>query len=91
MRNALITKKTSMMPAKLGEDLGRYGFRTFSLPVKGKGKVTVMARATNAIGQTQTTKLIHNPPGYHHNVVQSVTLTVAEGETSFAQLLLLHS
>ncbi|MCW5684843.1 MAG: molybdopterin-dependent oxidoreductase [Pseudolabrys sp.] len=65
------------MPAKLGEDLGRYAFRTFSLPVKGKGKITVMARATNAIGQTQTAKLIHNPPGYHHNVIQSVSLTVA--------------
>lgn len=67
----------SWMPAKLGEDLGRYAFRTFSLPVKGKGKITVMARATNAIGQTQTAKLIHNPPGYHHNVIQSVSLTVA--------------
>jgi len=34
----------------------------------------VMARATNRIGQTQTTELILNPAGYHHNVVQSVTL-----------------
>ena len=36
-----------------------------------------MARATNAIGQTQTSVLIHNPPGYHHNVMHSVTLNVA--------------
>jgi DMSO/TMAO reductase YedYZ molybdopterin-dependent catalytic subunit len=64
-------------PAKLGEDLGKYAFRTFSAPLKGKGKVTVMARATNAIGQTQVGKLIHNPPGYHHNVIHSVTLNVA--------------
>ena len=35
-----------------------------------------MARATNKIGQTQTVELIHNPPGYHHNVVHSITLNV---------------
>jgi DMSO/TMAO reductase YedYZ molybdopterin-dependent catalytic subunit len=67
----------SWMPAKLGEDLGRYAFRTFSAPLKGKGKVTVMARATNKIGQTQTTELNFNPAGYHHNVVHSITLNVA--------------
>jgi len=36
----------------------------------------VMARASNAIGQTQTTALIANPAGYHHNVMHSVTLNV---------------
>jgi hypothetical protein len=35
-----------------------------------------MARATNVIGQTQTTELIHNPAGYHHNVIQSLSLDV---------------
>ncbi len=64
-------------PAMLGEDLGRYAFRTFSFPVKDKGAVTVMARASNAIGQTQTTSLIQNPAGYHHNLIHSVALTVA--------------
>jgi hypothetical protein len=63
--------------ATLGEDLGKFAFRTFSAPVKGKGKVTVMARASNVIGQTQTATLIHNPAGYHHNVMQSITLDVA--------------
>ena len=67
----------SWTPAQLGADLGRFAFRPFSAPVKGKGKVTVMARATNKIGQTQTTELNHNPAGYHHNVVHSVTLDVA--------------
>ena len=38
------------------------------------GTNTVTARATNAIGQTQTVALILNPAGYHHNVVQTVTL-----------------
>jgi hypothetical protein len=36
-----------------------------------------MARATNAIGQGQTAALILNPAGYHHNVMQSVTLVAA--------------
>jgi DMSO/TMAO reductase YedYZ molybdopterin-dependent catalytic subunit len=65
--------------AKLGEDLGRFAFRTFSyqLSPKGAGKQTVMARATNKIGQTQTAELIHNPAGYHHNVIQSITFNVA--------------
>ncbi len=62
--------------ATLGEDLGRYAFRTFSFPVRGQGNVTVMARASNAIGQTQTTSLIHNPAGYHHNVIHSVSLVL---------------
>src|SRR5262249_13993951 len=65
--------------AALGDDLGRFAFRTFSYafsPAKA-GRQTVMARATNKIGQTQTTELIHNPAGYHHNVVHRVTLDVA--------------
>jgi len=37
----------------------------------------VTARATNAIGQGQTTALILNPAGYHHNVMHSVTLVAA--------------
>ena len=66
-------------PATLGEDLGRYAFRTWSynLTPRSRGKENVRARATNKIGQTQTTELIHNPAGYHHNVVHSVTLDVA--------------
>ncbi len=42
-----------------------------------KGRQTVMARAPNAIGQSQTAELIHNPAGYHHNVMHAVTLVVA--------------
>lgn len=65
--------------ATLGEDLGRYAFRTFSYSYspKARGKQTVMARATNKIGQGQTTELILNPAGYHHNVIHSVTFNVA--------------
>ncbi len=64
--------------AQLGEDLGRFAFRTFSLPLTAaKGKLTVTARATNKVGQTQATELIQNPAGYHHNVIQTITLNVA--------------
>jgi hypothetical protein len=66
------------LPATLGEDLGRFAFRTFSFPVSGnsKGKRVVMARATNRIGQTQTTEPIQNPAGYHHNVMHSIAFNV---------------
>jgi DMSO/TMAO reductase YedYZ molybdopterin-dependent catalytic subunit len=64
-------------PANLGEDLGRYAFRTFSLPFTlESGRRTIMARASNKIGQAQTFELIQNPAGYHHNVVQSLALDV---------------
>jgi hypothetical protein len=65
--------------ARLGEDLGRYAFRTFSFEFvpKAKGLQTIMARASNKIGQGQTSELIANPAGYHHNVIHRVTLDVA--------------
>jgi len=66
--------------AALGADLGKFGFRTWSyrfLPKRGVN--TVMARAANVIGQTQTAELILNPAGYHHNVVQSVRLVASPG------------
>src|ERR1700747_2099587 len=67
------------MAATLGEDLGRFAFRTFTYDLlpKAPGKQTVTARAINKIGQTQTSELIQNPAGYHHNVVHSVSFNVA--------------
>lgn len=64
--------------AALGEDLGRFAFRTFSFAFtpKAKGKKTVIARAINVIGQTQVTELIKNPAGYHHNLIHGITLTM---------------
>ena len=64
--------------AKLGEDLGRFAFRPWTYELTAKpGKIAVTARATNAIGQSQTASLILNPAGYHHNVMQTVTLSAA--------------
>jgi len=69
----------SWRPATLGEDLGRYSFRPWSLrftPSK-PGSYAVMAKATNRIGATQTLDLNFNPAGYHNNVVQRVNLVAA--------------
>jgi len=65
--------------ATLGRDYGRFSFRPWTFPIatKDAGPMTVMAKATNRIGATQTFELIANPAGYHHNLVQRVSVTVA--------------
>src|SRR5271169_1194813 len=61
--------------ATLGEDLGRFAFRPWSFTLDAKkGKNTVMANASNKIGQTQTPALLFNPAGYNNNVMQNITL-----------------
>jgi DMSO/TMAO reductase YedYZ molybdopterin-dependent catalytic subunit len=68
----------SWRPAKLGEDHGRFSFRDFSYALSlPAGKHTLAIRAANRVGQSQTTQLIHNPAGYHHNVIQRIDITVA--------------
>jgi DMSO/TMAO reductase YedYZ molybdopterin-dependent catalytic subunit len=64
--------------AKLGKDLGRFSFREFSLstPTREAGSHVVMARATSRAGETQVNELIHNPAGYHHNVIQRIYVEV---------------
>jgi DMSO/TMAO reductase YedYZ molybdopterin-dependent catalytic subunit len=65
--------------ATLGADRGRFSFRSFSqsfTPTE-RGAMTVMARATNRAGSTQTMELILNPAGYHHNVVQRIAVNAA--------------
>jgi DMSO/TMAO reductase YedYZ molybdopterin-dependent catalytic subunit len=64
--------------ADLGTDLGRYSFRPwqFTFTARAKGRASVMARASNAQGSTQTFELIFNAPGYHNNVVQKIWLDI---------------
>jgi sulfite dehydrogenase len=64
--------------ATLGKDLGRFSFREFAFETAAgtPGPSVVMARATSLAGETQVEKLIHNPPGYHHNVVQRVAIEI---------------
>ncbi|MDI3469662.1 MAG: putative sufite oxidase [Pseudolabrys sp.] len=64
--------------AKLGQDLGPYAFRPWSLELSvRRGKTNVMVNALNTIGQTQASALIFNGAGYHNNVMQSITLNAA--------------
>jgi sulfite dehydrogenase (cytochrome) subunit A len=65
--------------AALGPDLGRFALRGFthSLTMPPKGSLKIMARAINKIGQSQAAALIANPAGYHHNVIQTLTLTAS--------------
>jgi DMSO/TMAO reductase YedYZ molybdopterin-dependent catalytic subunit len=63
----------------LGRDLGRFAFRPFrfTTPPLAAGTHKMMVRAANKKGQTQVSELILNPAGYHHNVVQTLTLVAA--------------
>lgn len=65
-------------PALLGRDLGRFSFREFryAIPTREPGSIVVMARATSRSGETQVERLVHNPAGYHHNVIQRVYVEV---------------
>jgi DMSO/TMAO reductase YedYZ molybdopterin-dependent catalytic subunit len=64
----------SWRAATLGRDLGRFSFRSFSMQItpSATGPMTIMSRATNRSGNTQTSELITNPAGYHHNVMQRI-------------------
>lgn len=65
--------------AELGKDYGGFSWRQWMFifkPTK-RDRYTVMVKATNRVGQTQTFELIWNPGGYHHNVVQGITVNVA--------------
>ena len=65
-------------PATLGEDLGRYSFRPWSLDASlGAGSHAIRARAVNRLGQTQVEAALFNPPGYQHNVVPRIEVTVS--------------
>ena len=69
----------SWRPAELGRDLGRFSFRSwhFHPAAQGPGPVTIMVRATNRAGSTQADRLVPNPAGYQHNVIQTLSLSVA--------------
>lgn len=64
--------------ATLDQDEGRFSFRGFrhSFKAGAKGDVTILARASNRIGQSQVPELIWNPAGYHNNIVSRVKVRV---------------
>jgi hypothetical protein len=65
--------------AMRGADLGRFAWRqwSYTFTPQSTGQQTIMARATNSRGATQTSELIWNPAGYHNNVIQRITIAVA--------------
>ncbi len=64
--------------SKLGRDYGRFSFRQFSYRFKPPkdGVYLVMVKAFNNRGDAQTMELVHNPAGYHHNVVERIMIEV---------------
>jgi sulfite dehydrogenase len=64
--------------AKLGRDLGRYSWIQFSYPWRPAkpGKYTLMAKATNSIGESQPFEGLWNPSGYLWNMVQKNEVVV---------------
>jgi DMSO/TMAO reductase YedYZ molybdopterin-dependent catalytic subunit len=68
----------SWAPAKLGQDLGKYSFREWQLPVTlTAGPHELKVRATSNGGQTQPMKPLWNPAGYLRNVVETTRVTAA--------------
>lgn len=69
----------SWRDAQLGEDLGRYSFRGWSLPVQfaARGEATLMVRATNHTGDEQPATADWNPAGYRRHAIESTVVNVA--------------
>lgn len=64
--------------ATLGEDLGRYSFREWRLPVsfEKQGRAVLMVRATNNQGEGQPATADWNPGGYRRHVVEATSVTI---------------
>jgi DMSO/TMAO reductase YedYZ molybdopterin-dependent catalytic subunit len=64
---------------RLGENLGRYSFREWFLPVtfRQRGLVELRVRATSASGEVQPSVATFNPGGYARNVIESMPIMVA--------------
>ncbi len=68
----------SWAAAELGEDLGRYSFREWHLPLKlaRPGQVELLVKATNRLGESQPMEALWNPAGYMRNVVERTRVDV---------------
>jgi len=65
--------------AALGQDLGRFSFREWRLPVRfaHKGAAVLLVKASARNGEQQPLEASWNPAGYRRNVVESTPVTVA--------------
>lgn len=68
----------SWKATELGKEIDRYAFRewTHHYTPKRVGPVTLMARATNRLGQSQPLEPLWNPAGYMRNCVEAVVATI---------------
>ncbi len=64
--------------ARLGRDLGKYSWVQWSYSWKPEkpGKYTVMAKATNSIGESQPFESLWNPSGYLWNKIEKTEVNV---------------
>lgn len=69
----------SWRSATLGDDLGKYSFREWTLPFTPSqaGDISLKVRAFNRIGQTQPMDPLWNPSGYMRNVIETTRVTAA--------------
>jgi DMSO/TMAO reductase YedYZ molybdopterin-dependent catalytic subunit len=69
---------TSWAEARLGPEIGKYSFRRWraSWSPRNRGQYRLMARATNAVGETQS-QAQWNRSGFMWNVIQEVDVKVA--------------
>ena len=67
----------SWSQARLGPDLGKYSWRRwrFDWRPQMRGNFVLVARATNAAGETQVTEQ-WNRSGYQRNVIERIDVTV---------------
>jgi hypothetical protein len=65
--------------AELSPEIGRFGFREWTLGWKpvGKGERVLWARATNRLGESQPLEPLWNPAGYMRNVVEPVKVRIS--------------
>jgi sulfite dehydrogenase len=63
--------------ARLGRDLGKYSFRTWTVPFKPatRGLYSLKVRAANRRGETQPMVATWNPAGYMRNVVETMNVS----------------
>mgnify|MGYP002683564604 CR=1 FL=1 len=64
--------------AQLGQDMGRYSFREWSLPWQPAkaGTAEIRCRAFNRLGETQPLEALWNPQGYMRNVAETTRVTI---------------
>lgn len=66
------------VPAALGADMGKYGFRGWTAPVMlAAGEHALKVRATSVAGETQPAEQPWNPAGYLRNLVETTRVRAA--------------